>query len=165
LGWWQYAMMPARTLTRKWRSSYVQRNAAKSLPLSPLYPTDSWYMVGIVWAALLFGESLALLFLLRGVRPAWPQRLLAGVLALGGIWSVVLSIWVWVDPRTYIFHCSLGAPDSPPPFVETSPPLVHAQGMIEDVTNYLVPLLLLLGLGLAYSFKGGASRRSLRPSS
>src|SRR5579871_283358 len=113
------------------------------------YPVDSWYIVGTVWAAVLFGESIVLLFLLRGVHPAWPQRLLAGVLALVGIWSVFLSIWVRVDPRTYTFICAIDAPYSPSPFAETSPAIVNAQGVMEDVTNFLVPLFLVIGLSLA----------------
>ena len=62
-------------------------------PLPP--PADTWYVLGILWAPLLFAAALALLMILRG----W--RAFAGVPLLAGIWCLLLAFWVQEHPRTF----------------------------------------------------------------
>jgi hypothetical protein len=116
----------------------------------PSFPADTWYIVGIGCAVLLFAETPTLFLLLRGVQSLRLRLVLASVPLLVGIWSLFLAVWVWVDPRTFIFKCSLGAPGEPPGgLIETSPPIVRAQSVLEIVTDILVSLILVGGLSLA----------------
>ncbi len=116
----------------------------------PAFPVDTWYILGIGCAALLLAEIPALFLLLRGAQSLRLRLMLASMPLLVGIWSLFLAVWVWVDPRTFIFKCSLGAPGEPPGgLIETSPPLVRAQNVLEIVTDILVSLILVGGLSLA----------------
>jgi hypothetical protein len=121
---------------------------ALCIPQSPP-PVENWTIAGIVWAALLFAEVPALFLLLRSVQPAWRWRTLASVPLLAGIWCLLLDAWAQANPRTFLFLCQQFPGQPSGGLIETSPPLVKAQGGIEAVTVVLVFIIIVGGLSLA----------------
>ena len=89
---------------------------------------DSWLLMGLLCAILLFGEAVGLLILLRGV-----SKTLAILPLLTGLWGLGLGVWTQIH-AVYAVHIGCGLEPDTPPF----PVSLQA---LNDLEGYTVLLM------------------------